>query len=71
MYLDLTGCFPYKSSREYEYIYAMYNYNSNIILATALKNKQQAKTMTDAWLCLHEQLTQHGHETKHFSLDNE
>ena len=48
----------------------MYDYDANIILAAPMKNRK-AKTITDTWQGLHDQLTQHGHETKHFILDNE
>eukprot|EP00957_Ditylum_brightwellii_P089216 6794229-Ditylum_brightwellii.AAC.1 len=68
-YLDLTGCFPTKSSRGSEHIYVMYDYDSNIILAASLINRQ-AQTITDVWESLHAQLTKKGHKTKHFVLDN-
>ena len=44
---DLTGRFPVKSTRGSEYIFIMYDYDSNAILATTLKNRS-AKTITDA-----------------------
>ena len=69
-YTDLTGRFPHVSSRGSEYIFVMYDYDSNAILAEPLKNRQ-AKTITDAWEKLHESLTKCGHKTKHFVLDNE
>ena len=69
-YTDQTGRFPYRSSRGNEYIMVMYDYDSNAILTTPLKNRQ-AKTLTDAWELFHQQLTQHGHPTKNFILDNE
>ena len=69
-YTDQTGRFPYRSSRGNKYIMVMYDYNSNAILTTPLRNRQ-AKTLTDAWELLHQRLTQHGHPTKNFILDNE
>ena len=36
-YIDLTGRFPYKSSRGNEYILIAYNYDGNTILAEPLK----------------------------------
>ena len=69
-YSDQTGRFPYRSSRGNEYIMVMYDYDSNAILATPLKNRQ-AKTIADAWELLHNRLTSHGHPTKNFLLDNE
>ena len=46
-YTDLTGRFPYKSTRGNEYIFVMYDYDSNAITATPLKNRR-AKTISDA-----------------------
>ena len=69
-YSDQTGRFPHRSSRGNEYIMVMYDYDSNAILVTALKNRQ-AKTIVEAWESLHARLTQHGHTTKNFVLDNE
>eukprot|EP00957_Ditylum_brightwellii_P098209 7483115-Ditylum_brightwellii.AAC.1 len=68
-FMDLTGRFPYKLSQGYEYIYVLYNFDANVILAAAIKN-HQAKQITDAWSTLHKKLTKHGHETKHFILDS-
>ena len=69
-YSDQTGRFPHRSSRGNEYVMVMYDYDSNAILVTALKNRQ-AKTIADAWESLHQRLTQSGHVTKNFVLDNE
>ena len=69
-YMDLTGRFPYKSSSGNEYIYVMYDFDSNAIFGLPIKNRQ-AKTLATAWETLHQRLTIHGHPTKHFVLDNE
>ena len=69
-YVDLTGRFPHRSSRGHEYIYVLYDYDSNAILAQPVKNRQ-AKTLTTAWETLHNKLTKHGHQTKHYIMDNE
>ena len=69
-YGDLTGRFPHKSSRGNEYIYIVYDYDSNAILAEAIPNRQ-AKTITAAWERIHKRLTKHGHLFSHFVLDNE
>jgi hypothetical protein len=69
-YLDLTGRFPHRSSRGNEYIYVLYDFDANAILAKAIPNRQ-AKTLVNAWEELHAQISQHGHPTKHFVLDNE
>ena len=69
-YTDLTGRFPHKSSRGNEYFYVMYDYDANTILAVPIKNRQ-AMTIVNAWSSLHTTLTNFGHKTKHFVLDNE
>ena len=69
MYLDLTGRFPHKSLRGFEYLYALYNFDSNAIKTLPIKNRQ-AKTLVDAWETLHKRISQYGHPTKHFVLDN-
>ena len=68
-YLDLTGRFPHKSSRGFEYLYVLYDFDSNAIEALPIKNRQ-AKTLVEAWTILHTRISQHGHPTKHFVLDN-
>ena len=69
-YSDLTGKFPYKSSRGHQYILVVYDYDSNAILAAPLKSRQ-AQEITRAWTNLHGKLTQQGHEIKKYILDNE
>ena len=39
---DLTGAFPYKSSRGNLYVMVMYDYDKNAILAEPIKNRQAA-----------------------------
>ena len=69
-YMDLTGRFPYKSSRGHEYILVAYNYDGNAILAQPLKNRE-AQTIVDAWTVIHERLTTVGLQPKNYLLDNE
>ena len=69
-YADLTGRFPYASARGNEYIFVMYDFDSNLIQGEPIKNRQ-AKTIVDAWEKLHNNLTMHGHPTKTIILDNE
>eukprot|EP00957_Ditylum_brightwellii_P202318 15329632-Ditylum_brightwellii.AAC.2 len=69
-FLDSTGKFHHKSSRGNKYLYVLYNFDANAILAEPIPN-QQAKTLVNAWTKLHTVITQHGHPTKHFILDNE
>ena len=51
-YMDLTGKFPVKSARGYQYILIAYHYDSNAILAKPIKNCQ-AQTIANAWEELH------------------
>ena len=69
-YGDLTGAFPYTSSRCNKYLYVMYDHDANSILVQPLKNRNAA-TIVQAWKTLFNRLTKHGHETKIFILDNE
>eukprot|EP00957_Ditylum_brightwellii_P075266 5719439-Ditylum_brightwellii.AAC.1 len=67
--LDLTGRFPYKSSRGNKYLYVLYDFDANIILSEPIPNRQ-AKTPVEAWAKLYVAVSQHGHPIKHFVLDN-
>ena len=68
-YGDLTGAFPYTSSRGNHYLYVMYDHDSNAILVAPLKNRSTT-SIVEAWKQLFTRLTQHGHETIMFILDN-
>eukprot|EP00957_Ditylum_brightwellii_P197642 15057328-Ditylum_brightwellii.AAC.2 len=68
-FLDITGHFPNKSLQGNKYLYVMYNFDANEILSKPIPNRQ-AKTLVDAWTNLHTAVSQHGHPTKHFVLDN-
>ena len=65
-YQDLTGRLPHVSSRENEYIFIMYNYDSDSIQAEPIKNRQ-AKLIVDAWETLHANLTKHGHQKNSYT----
>eukprot|EP00957_Ditylum_brightwellii_P109220 8331405-Ditylum_brightwellii.AAC.2 len=69
-YLDLTGQFPHQLSRGNNYLYVMYDFDSNTILTEAIPNRQ-AKTLVNVWQKLHNQISKHGHPTKHYILNNE
>ena len=69
-YTDQTGKFPFKSSRGNQYIMILYDYDSNAILAKAVKTRQ-AKDLSDTWKQLYNDLTRNGHTTKTFIMDNE
>ena len=47
-YTDITGRFPYRSSRENQYIFVGYHFEANTILVTPIKNRQAA-TITVVW----------------------
>ena len=69
-YGDLTGSFPYTSSRGAKYLFIMYDYDSNAILVHTLKSSQ-AHEIKQAWVTLTNRLIKHGHIVKHYVLDNE
>ena len=70
VFIDLTGRFPYKSSRGNEYILIAYHYDSNAILGLPLKNRR-AGTITKAWTSLQEQFTKSGNPPNTWIMDNE
>ena len=69
-YSDQTGKFPFKSTRGYEYIMVLYDYDANAILARPFKTRQ-AKELVETWTKLFNDLTKNGHTTKSFIMDNE
>ena len=69
-YTDQTGQFPFHSTRGYEYIMVLYDFDSNAILARPFKNRQ-AKELVDTWKKLYDDLTKNGHTTNCFIMDNE
>ena len=69
-YMDLTGRFPYKSSKGNEYILVAYHYDANAILVQALKNRE-AKTITEAWENINNRLKKGGLKPNTYILDNE
>ena len=68
--MDLTGRFPYCSSKGNEYILIAYHYDSNAILGLPVANRQ-AGTLTKAWKKLHETLTTVTAAPNVWILDNE
>ena len=68
-FTDLTGRFPYRSSRGNEYILVAYNYDGNCILAEAIKNRE-AKSITDAWTSMNTKFAVAGIQPKVYLLDN-
>ena len=69
-YGDMTGRFPHKSSRGNQYIYVLYDYDSNMICVKAIPNRQ-GNTIKKCWEELYHRITKNGHQISHFILDNE
>ena len=47
-YGDITGAFPFKSSRGNQYLYILYDFDSNTILVKPMKSRQAA-VIKKAW----------------------
>ena len=47
-YIDLTGHFPYRSTKGNQYIFIAYHFDANAIYGHAIKNRE-AKVITSAW----------------------
>ena len=69
-YTDLTGRFPYCSSRGNEYIFVGYHYDANAILAIAIPDRKST-TLVNAWKTLHEKFTAAGVAPDTYIQDNE
>jgi hypothetical protein len=69
-YSNQTGRFPIQSSRGYQYVFILYEYDSNAILSRPLKT-QQAMDITTAWTKLHNKLQDNGFSPTLHILDNE
>ena len=69
-YMDLTGKFPFFSTRGNQCILVAYGYNSNDILLRALKNRN-TETITNTWEDLHKEFDAAGAAPKTYVLNNE
>ena len=69
-YADLTGRFPYKSSRGNQYILVFYNYDANYINAIAVKSRQ-ASELKNAFVSHTDTLRRSGIVPTMYILDNE
>jgi hypothetical protein len=69
-YSDQTGKFPVQSSRGYNYVMVLYDYDSNAILTKPLKTRQSSE-LTKAWTDLHTRLKLNGYAPALHILDNE
>ena len=58
-YTDLTGKFPYRSTKGNNYIMVAYNYDGNAILAEPVKNRQ-ATTLLEALKIINEKFIKAG-----------
>ena len=68
--MDLTGQFPHKSSRGNEYLFVLYDYDTDAILFEPLKNRQ-AKEITKAFDKCIEKLAKNLLPPKLYVMDNE
>ena len=69
-FFDLTGQFPYTSSRGNKYLLILYEYDSNAILAHPLKTRQ-AHEIKNAWSILHTRLLYANRAPSIYIMDNE
>ena len=69
-YSDQTGRFPARSSRGNQYVFVLYNYDTNSIHSRGLKDRQSQK-IVDAWEAIFTLLKTNGHEPKLHIMDNE
>ena len=69
-YMNLTGQFPYKSSRGNESILIAYQVDANAILVIPIESRQ-AQTIANAWTLLQIQFTQSSTAPTIWILDNE
>ena len=69
-YADLTGKFPYRSSRGNQYFLVIYDYDSNAILAETLKNRT-ASEFKRGFIKLNDTLANRGCQPNLYVLDNE
>jgi len=67
---DQTGQFPVQSGRGNNYIFILYDYDSNAILSTAIPNRR-SKTLTTAWTATFTKLQSNGYAPDLHILDNE
>ena len=69
-YADLTGRFPFVSSKGNQYFVVVYDYDSNLILVEVIPDRN-AETITKAYLKIYNMLKKRGRPPKTFILDNE
>ena len=67
---DLTGRFPYTSSRGNQYVMIMYNYDANVIWGLPLKSRN-ATVIVEAFETLNKKFVKGGFKPNLFIFDNE
>ena len=68
--MDLTGRFPYQSSRGNNYVFVSYHYDVNAILLQPLCNRE-AESIKNAWEKNNTRVKNGSSNPKHYTLDNE
>ncbi len=69
-YFDLTGAFPYASNRGNKYVFILYDFDSNAILAQPIKSRNAAD-IKKAWITQHQRLRTGGVTPSTYIMDNE
>ena len=69
-YGDITGRFPYMSSRGNQYFLVIYDYDSNAILVEVLKSRS-GTDIKNAYMSIYTKLASRGCAPRTFILDNE
>ena len=69
-YGDVTGKFPYMSSRGNQYFLVIYDYDSNAILVEVLKSRS-GTDIKNAYMSIYSKLASRGCAPRAFILDNE
>ena len=67
-YTKQSGRFSFQSTSGNEYIFVLYDYDTNTILTHALKNRQ-FETLVEIWKITHHYFIANGHETKTYMFD--
>ena len=67
---DLTGRFPYRSSRGHQYVMVMYHWDTNVIWGHPFK-KRTASDIVSAWTVLNSLFSSKGYKPNLFIFDNE
>jgi hypothetical protein len=70
IHTDLTGAFPVVSSRGNRYVFILFDYDSNAILATPIKNRKK-ETILEAYKKRLNELISRGLKPKLQRMDNE